>query len=271
MANRFLNRVLGKGRLVLNATPTLYHCEPIWSWQVDPLPDHALLLILGGRGEIHIDQGTHPLRQGVCFFIRPGAHVEAQQNPSYPLFLFIARFDLLDEHETQRPPDLSEEPADSLFIRNTRSLETLAEIIAGRSTNRPCDDPLTEDALNMLIRLLVEEASRHSGHFDARAYEALRAIENDLARKWTIKELAQEAELSPSSFARAFRNMMNEPPIQYLIRRRMEESKRQIQQSSLSIEEIAINLGYNDVSFFRELFTRRIGHSPESFRENRGF
>lgn len=266
-----LQWIASRGTLRLNAAPLLYRCEPIWSWKAASLPDFALLLILDGRGEMTVDGQLHSLRQGLCFFLKPGSRVEAQQNHAYPLFLFLARFEILDRDA--EPLTLGErfQGPLSVFIRNTRSLETLAELIASRNDAQAENDPLLQDALAMLLRLLVEEATRRSGYFDPRAYEALRAIENDLARKWSVAALAREAELSPSAFARCFRRMMNEPPIHYVVRRRMEEAKRQIQQSSLPIEEIAINLGYNDLGFFRELFRKRIGCLPEALRANRGF
>ncbi|MDQ8184409.1 helix-turn-helix transcriptional regulator [Pelagicoccus sp. SDUM812002] len=155
----------------------------------------------------------------------------------------------------------------SVFVRKVRHLETFAEVAVSRKSS----DPLFQDAINMLIRLLVEETSNHSDEFDSHAYEALHAVENDLARKLTIAALAIEAGMAKSPFARCFRRMMNEPPIQYVIRRRREEAKRQIQQPTLPIEEIAINLGYSDFSFFRELFRKRLGYTAESLRENRNF
>lgn len=271
MALRDGHWLLEHGRLQLTAAPTLYRCEPIWSWSVRSLSDYALLLTLGGRGEIAVDGVVQQLRKGVCLFLRPTCRIDAQQNPSYPLFLFIARFEFLDHQENPISPANLPSPPQVVLIQNTRHLESLADLIVSRSDSRSTDDPLTHDAINMLLRLLVENASRHAGKFDPRAYEALRAIENDLARKWTIAALAKEAGVSPGVFARAFSKMMGEPPIHYVIRRRLEEAKRQIQQSSLSIEEIAINLGYNDLSFFRALFRRRVGYQPEELRSNRAF
>lgn len=266
-----LKWILNHGKLRLSSSPVLYHCEPIWSWRVDSLSDFALLLILGGRGNITIETKPFELRKGICFLLKPGAEIEAQQNPSYPLFLFLARFEILDTEGNSIPPSQLDSVSKQVFIRNVRNLEALAELIVGCGNHSRKDESLLTDALNMLIRLIVEEAKRDAGAFNSQAYEALQAIENDLAHKWKVAELAKIAGHTPSKFARAFRRMMNEPPIQYVIRRRMDEAKRQIQQSSLSIDEIAINLGYNDLSLFRELFRKRTGLFPESIRENRGF
>ncbi len=262
-----LKWILNHGKLRLTTTPLLYRCEAIWNWSVASLPDHALLLILDGRGRLKIDDKACELRQGLCYFLKPGSRIEAEQTPSYPLFIFLARFDILDTDERLAPLSALGSESQSLFIRNVRNLEALAEVVASRKD----DDPLFSDAINMLIRLLVEEATNHSGDFDSSVYEALHSIENDLARKWTVSDLASEANMPAGRFTRSFRSMMNEPPIHYVIRRRMEEAKRQIQQSSLPIEEIAINLGYSSPSTFSKLFQDRIGYSPESLRENREF
>ncbi len=262
-----LKWTLSHGKIRLTVPPLLYHCEPTWSWSSEVLPDHALLVVFDGRGLLEVDGKTSELRQGICYFLKPGTKVEARQNPSYPLFIFLARFDILD---TPTPTSSSKKYAkesSSVFIRKVRNLEALAEVVVARNP----EDLLSRDAISMLIRLIVEEARNHSGDFDSRAYEALYAIENDLARKWTVASLAEEAGMPSGPFARSFRRMMNEPPIHYVIRRRMEEAKRQIQQSALPIEEIAINLGYTDLGFFRSIFRKHHGCAAESLRENRGF
>lgn len=269
MALKDLQWLLRNGRIRLTATPTLYHCEPIWSWKVDSMPDYGLVLTLGGRGEIAIDGETQSLRAGVCLFIRPTSRIEAQQDPLYPLFLFVARFDIVGGSQAPIAASSLSLPANGIFIRNTKHIESLAEIIVGRSGEEMREDSLEQDAINMLFRLLVEDASKQNGYFDARAFEALQAIELDLARKWTVAELAIKADMPPRAFARSFARMMGEPPIQYLVRRRMDEARVQILQSSLPIEEIAINLGYDDLRFFRALFKSRAGATPESLRRGR--
>lgn len=266
-----LKWILSHGKLRFTSSPLLYHCEPIWSWRVDSLSEYALLLVLGGRGEITIQEKRFELRKGICFFLKPGTRIEADQLPTYPLFLFLARFEILDTNGDSVLPSQLTNASKQVFIRNMRNLEALAELIVSCGQNSKHDDGLLTDSLNLLIRLIVEEANRDAGSFDSKAYEALQAIEHDLAHKWTIRELASAAGQSPSRFARVFRKMMNEPPIQYVIRRRMDEARRQIQQSSLSIEEIAINLGYNDLPLFRKLFYKRIGLYPEALRDNRNF
>lgn len=266
-----LKWILSHGRLRLTSTPLLYHCEPIWSWQVDSLSEYALLLILGGRGQIAVQDKQFELRKGICFFLKPGTRIQATQNPTYPLFLFLTRFDILDTDGNPVLPSQLTNASRQVFIRNARNLESLAELLVSCSQSSRTDETLLTDSLNMLIRLIVEEANRDAGDFDSNVYEALQAIENDLAHKWNVGELAEIAGQSHSKFARSFRKMMSEPPIQYVIRRRMDEAKRQIQQSSLSIEEIAINLGYNDLPLFRNQFYKRIGLYPEALRSNRTF
>ncbi|MDQ8180116.1 AraC family transcriptional regulator [Pelagicoccus sp. SDUM812005] len=267
MPSNHLQWILNHGKIRLTAAPILYHCPATWNWHVDSLPEHALLLVFDGRGKLTLDGQAAELRKGICYFLKPGIEVQAQQTPSYPLFIFLVRFDILDTEENCPQTSEGDAPYQSVFIRNVRNLEALAELVATRKS----DDPLLADAITMIIRLLVESATRHSGAFDSQAYEALHAIENDLARKWTVQDLAAEAGMPTKRFAQSFRQMMNEAPIHYVIRRRMEEAKRQIQQSSLPIEEIAINLGYSDLKRFHQLFQRRLGYSPASLRENRDF
>lgn len=266
MRSAELKRLLSRGQIVLNATPLLCQCEPDWKWSPGALDDYVLVVVFGGRGQVKIDECAFCLRRGLCIFITPAKEISAEQNPQYPLFLFIARLKILDTSSDSVESEFNS-ALQQVFIRNLRPLEALAEVISNRSGPAGQSDGLSNDALTMLLRLVVEEASNNSGSFDSRVYEAFRAIEDDLARRWTVADLSLEAQLSKKDFTKSFRSMMNETPIQYVSRRRLEEARRQILQSNLPIPEIAINLGFNQVASFEKSFRNFYSCSPQSIRK----
>lgn len=46
------------------------------------------------------------------------------------------------------------------------------------------------------------------------------------------------------------------------------EAKRQLLSTSNQVNQIAYDLGYEDVSYFIRFFKKHIGNSPEIFRQN---
>ncbi|MDX1941483.1 MAG: AraC family transcriptional regulator [Saprospiraceae bacterium] len=86
------------------------------------------------------------------------------------------------------------------------------------------------------------------------------------AKPLTLDEIAQVACLSPIYFLREFKKMFGVPPYKYLQQRRIQEAKRLLETSSLSISNICALVGYDDLSSFGKLFKKYYLQSPEQFR-----
>jgi len=57
------------------------------------------------------------------------------------------------------------------------------------------------------------------------------------------------------------------PPKQFIIRQRIQMACALIHGSKLSVAQIAARVGYEDTYFFSRLFSRHIGQSPRSYRQ----
>jgi AraC-like DNA-binding protein len=77
------------------------------------------------------------------------------------------------------------------------------------------------------------------------------------------------AGLSVFHFARAFRQSFGMPPHSYLLRRRIERADRLLEQTELSLSEIALSTGFSDQSHFAKHFRRLTGMTPSTARWNR--
>ena len=54
--------------------------------------------------------------------------------------------------------------------------------------------------------------------------------------------------------------------IEYLQNHRIEEAKRHLEEGKLSVEDVSLAVGYEDLSFFRRLFKRLTGLTPGEYR-----
>ncbi|MCS5717713.1 AraC family transcriptional regulator [Herbiconiux sp. CPCC 205763] len=95
---------------------------------------------------------------------------------------------------------------------------------------------------------------------------ALRAVHADVARSWSLKELAEISHMSRSAFAQAFKNRVGVPPLEYLIQWRMSLARDALTRDYLSISELALETGYLSESAFSTAFRRVVGSSPAQFR-----
>ena len=82
-----------------------------------------------------------------------------------------------------------------------------------------------------------------------------------------LEQLARRADLSPFHFLRLFERVLGVTPRQYLVRARLRRADRLLADDSLSITQIANDVGFADLSNFVRTFRRAPGLSPRSFRK----
>jgi AraC-like DNA-binding protein len=102
---------------------------------------------------------------------------------------------------------------------------------------------------------------------DPAIHEALALIHRDVARDWTVAELAKLVGLSRSAFAARFTELVGEPPLQYLARWRMARAAELLRETNERIQAIAVDVGYESVPSFNKAFRKWQGTSPTSFRK----
>ena len=73
--------------------------------------------------------------------------------------------------------------------------------------------------------------------------------------------------LAERSFNRRFFQATGQSPLDYVQALRLEEAKQVLETTTLSVEAVAQEVGYEDTSFFSRLFRRRIGVTPAQYRK----
>jgi len=84
-----------------------------------------------------------------------------------------------------------------------------------------------------------------------------------------ICQAAEEAGMSLHHFIRHFHDLVGTTPHQFLARRRIEEAKRLLETSDLSVTELALEVGFKDLSAFGREFKNEVGESPRDYRKNK--
>jgi AraC family transcriptional regulator len=82
----------------------------------------------------------------------------------------------------------------------------------------------------------------------------------------SLLEMAQQVQMSPYYFSRLFKQSTGQSPHQYLINRRIQQVKRLLATTSLSIADIAAQAGFTDQSHLARHFKRQVGVTPSQFR-----
>lgn len=151
-----------------------------------------------------------------------------------------------------------------------RVLGELAQaVVAGTS------DVAMDEIAAMFVGRAVEIASARPGGHQMRASAADRRravevalwLEANAADDIDLAEAAAQAGLSSFHFLRVFRVVLGVTPHQYLIRARLGRAARLLADPTHSITEIALDVGFADLSNFTRTFHRAAGMSPRAFRD----
>ena len=95
---------------------------------------------------------------------------------------------------------------------------------------------------------------------------ALSVMHRDVARSWTIAELASSAHLSRSAFAERFMSLVGTPPMSYLTEWRREQARADLSRSTQSIGAVSASVGYASEAAFSRAFKRHHGVTPGEAR-----
>ncbi|MGL4913163.1 MAG: AraC family transcriptional regulator [Romboutsia sp.] len=93
----------------------------------------------------------------------------------------------------------------------------------------------------------------------------LSLIENEYSNPLTLEDLSRACGMTPKYFCRFFAEMTNKTPIEYLNYYRIESACEQLLTTDYSITEIALNCGFNDVSYFIKTFKKHKELTPKQY------
>lgn len=97
---------------------------------------------------------------------------------------------------------------------------------------------------------------------------ALGSIHHHPEVNWTVASLAETVAMSRSAFAARFMQLVGEPPLQYLTRRRMDRAMEMLRETRQAIKEIAQQVGYESEAAFSKAFRRMHGLAPGAYRKS---
>ncbi|HEX6903879.1 MAG TPA: AraC family transcriptional regulator [Thermoanaerobaculia bacterium] len=94
----------------------------------------------------------------------------------------------------------------------------------------------------------------------------IHAMYQNLAREFSLKDMASVALISPYHFNRVFHQVAGMPPCQFLSALRLWQAKRLLVTTQLKVTDICFEVGYNSLGTFTRRFTDLVGVPPQRLR-----
>lgn len=150
------------------------------------------------------------------------------------------------------------------------------DILQPMETKKVLDKLGACPTLQVMISGLVGWAKSKFEHcLKDRAYtrpvrDAQRYIQKHFSQPLTLEFMAKQVHLNASYFSTAFKRETGKNFSEYLSACRVNEAKRLLRESNLSVSQICAAVGYVDIKHFSRLFAKSVGLRPSEYRSLHG-
>ncbi|MEL7162943.1 MAG: AraC family transcriptional regulator [Bacteroidota bacterium] len=140
--------------------------------------------------------------------------------------------------------------------------------------DHPAKDLFVGNMLDELIVRIMEAENRYSllhGKKKAPSNDRLSFVINyirdNLSRKLSVRQLSQQAYMSESHFHRAFKNELGCSPVDFINEERLQLAARLLHDPARDMTQVALECGFNSLSYFTRRFKRRFGECPSAYQK----
>jgi AraC family transcriptional regulator of arabinose operon len=254
--------------------------------------DHALLYFKEGGGTYTDSGETYPIRRGTLFLCRP-RRLHSFVGKGSPFAMLNIHLDMVEHpdseqvHYLYRPDDpaakrrvaiISDKRGDPDYlpvmipITNPAAYEQLFFRVHRLFGLRDVRSNLQiKSAAIDLLAFIYTQVAAGAVSETVRGQlpgleSAVQFMRANFARPLSHDEIAAQAHLSRSYFARCFKEYYHISPLRFLNYLRIENAKSELTMTARPIKEIAVNSGFESVHHFTRVFSKTVSLSPAAYR-----
>ncbi len=271
---------IGRYQMILSGIRNLLECH--WHDELE------FFKVTGGSFRFQIASRYYEVSQGDILFINSGElhSAMAEQNGDYSFRAIVFS------------PDMLKGPSDDKVL-----LEYLSPLLSGRLTVQRVFHPDTvpgkqvQELFDQLYQLLDEKPAAYEIALKANLYlllselvqtgngitglkesiretaaadsikKAIRFLQENYASNITVDVLAGYSSMSSGHFCRMFKKYTMKTPIEYLNCCRVSKAAVLLESTNRKILDIALECGFNSLSYFIHVFRENTGCSPSEYRQ----
>lgn len=93
-------------------------------------------------------------------------------------------------------------------------------------------------------------------------------MEENISQKINLQQIADSLKLSKFYFAKQFLQHTGVSPIRYFLELKIKHACKLLDESNISVKDVALKIGYDDPYYFSRLFKKIMGLSPTQYRQS---
>ncbi len=236
-----------------------------------------ILALKKGAGTHAIDFTAYDITDHTVFFIRPGQVHQLTLKAGSTGYLTAFNNDFYHGHDPASNQLLRKASNINLYQLDNAGIKKILSIlnyIADEYTSQQqgYQDVIKANLGILFIELVRQNTQAGPGKPDSYATQRLQDFMELLEKHiYTSKQVSQYAEmlnLSAYQLNAVTKEMLGKTGSEVINEYIILESKRYLLATSNQVNQIAFQLGYEDVSYFIRFFKKHTGYSPEAFRTN---
>lgn len=243
-------------------------------------PFSEIMFITGGTGTFLLDDKIYPISRGDLVVVSPNIMHTEYSSPNYPLEYVIVgveniAFDLVvnreDGDESALPPTIF--PFFGHYDKTTYYLQELNAELQQKPANY---QKMAQHLTNVLLLFIMRHTNlKARGVNDNEKYVSRECafvkqyIDEHYSDVITLDLLAKRAFVNKFHLIHVFSEQFGISPINYLIERRIEESKFLLKKTYMNVTEISKAVGFSSPAFFSKRFRISVGCTPLAYRKSR--
>lgn len=230
-----------------------------------------LFYIVGGKGQFLIQDQLYPVNANNLVIINPNViHTEVSLN-AQPLEYIVLGIDGMELQTS------SSSNGQFSILDQFESVEVsgcLKNILRETELKSTGYEDVCQAYMEILIIRLMRNTSLaiptqpQTISTNRQCAAVRRYIDLHFKEPLTLEQLADEGHMNKYYLSHAFKREYGVSPINYMISRRIEESKYLLSETDLSMSQIAQLLGFSSLSYFSQVFRKTQGISPMEYRQN---
>ncbi len=237
--------------------------------------DYHVHIILKGRGTLRIGDTSYSLHRGQIFVIPPDIETYYYACPEDPWFYTWVSFaGSRAAFFLEKSGITAQHPVRNTYVEPEKFLE-IAEKILNHHELTAANELLRTSYLYEFLALLAttyadhltEEQKQQPLDYSSDVYiRAAKDYIREHYRKVRVSEVADYIGISRYYLSHLFADKLSLSPQDYILNCRMDESKRLLRRTALTITEIADMVGYENPMIFSKTFKKRYGMTPSQYR-----
>lgn len=238
-------------------------------WREIDLHTHnefELYINLSGDVSFLVENTLYPISRGDVIIARPGERHHCVYRSDKPHEMYWILFDCKSNSKLL---DFLQEDSHENYISPADDLrEELLELCKKLHSHKLSNEELLYSFLRLfdILRKSRDKSSVQKGNLPHEMSFIIEYINNHIHEEITVKELAKAFYISQSTLERRFKELLDITPLEFIRRKKLILASEMLRQGK-SVLNASISVGYNDTSYFIELFKQYYGVTPYSYKK----